>query len=220
MLAIAGGIILAAFLLALLPYILEFLVKAFLVTLLLIVGAIALLFFLQEPALALWLVPLLPAWLLFSLLRSINKQGGVKGWFKYIGIEFRCTTTANDIAKKASDLEAHAAWVEDAKRQCEQETVACATTTLIAHVEKKIARLAPGAPIRVENTGYDHRVFAGDVEIGSVSITGKNKFLTSEGGDYCSGDASAVAGFLVGSLRRKLKASPTSIRNLGINLAQ
>lgn len=109
MLTIAGGIILAAFFLALLPYVLEFLVRAFFVTLLLIIGAIALLVFLQEPALALWLVPLLPALLVFSLLRSINKQGGVQGWLKYIEIECWRTATANDIAKKANELAAHAA---------------------------------------------------------------------------------------------------------------
>ncbi len=218
MLAIAGGIILAAFFLALLPHVLGFLVSAFFVTLLLIIGAIALLVFLQEPALALWLVPLLPAWLVFSLLRSINKQGGVQGWLKYIGIECRRTATANDIATKANELAAHAAWVEDSKRRREEETVACATTALIAHVERKIARLAPGAPVRIENNRYGHRVFVGDVEIGSVNIERKNRFLISEGRDYCSGDASAVAGFLAASLRRKLRASPSSVRSLGIGL--
>lgn len=184
----------------------------------LIIGAIALLVFLQEPALALWLVPLLPALLVFSLLRSINKQGGVQGWLKYIEIECWRTATANDIAKKANELAAHAAWVEDVKRRREEETVACATIALIAHVEKKIARLAPGAPVRIENNRYNNRVFVGDVEIGSVSIERKNKFFISEGGDYCSGDASAVAGFLAASLRRKLRASPSRVRSLGIGL--
>lgn len=218
MLAIAGGIILAVFFLALLPYVLDFLVSAFFVTLVLIIGAIALLVFLEEPTLALCLVPLLPAWLAFSLLRSIKKQGGVEGWLKYVRIECRHATTANDIANKANELAAHAAWVEEAKQRREEEMVACATTALIAHVERKIARLAPGAPVRIENNRYDHRVFVGDLEIGSVSIERRNKFLISEGGEYCSGEASAVAGFLAGSLRRKLRASPSSVRSLGIRL--
>ena len=81
MLTIAGGIILAVLVLALLPHILEILVKAFFVTLLLIIGAIVVLFFSEAPELAFWLVPLLPAWVLFSLVSSISKHGGVRFGF-------------------------------------------------------------------------------------------------------------------------------------------
>lgn len=227
MLTIAGGIILAVLVLALLPHILEILVKAFFVTLLLIIGAIVVLFFSEAPELAFWLVPLLPAWVLFSLVSSISKHGGIQSWLEYLRIQLRRTRTANDIAQKAADLEAHTTRIQRAKEREEEERnrrkeeiAAWSISKLVAQVEKKIARFAPGAPVRAEKGFYSYCVYVGDVEIGNVDVVRADWFHTTSGGSHLSGDAGSVAAHLRDNLRRKLKASPGLIENLKMDLSQ
>jgi len=212
--AVAGGIILAGLVLWLLPYILEFAVKAFWGTLLLIIGVVAFHFRPQEQALAFWLVALFLAWALFWLLSSINLNGGVKGWLEYLDIKCRSAITAHDIAKKANDLKAHAARIENAKKDRREEMIKCANANLIAALEKKLARFAPSAPVRGEIKRDSTSVFVGDVGVGLVHITGKNQFYMVVDKNYLSGGASTIAAGLSQSLRLKLKASPEIVGSL------